>query len=70
VSFVFFDRVRPNGDVVEINCAETADVFTEDPIHVLLKGCGGVAETLGHYDLFEHSEGCFEGCFMDIVFFH
>jgi hypothetical protein len=46
------------------------NVLAEDLIHILLKYYRGVIETLRHYDLFEHSEECFEDCFIDIVFFY
>ena len=68
--FVFVDRVRLDRDIVEIDCVETANILTENLIHILLKCRGGVAETLRHNNLFEHSEECFEGYFIDIVFFY
>jgi hypothetical protein len=70
VFFVFFDRVRLDADVVEVDCAETTDVLPEDSIHIPLKCRGGVAEILRHYDPFEHSEGGLEGRFVNIVLFH
>ena len=68
--FVFVDRVRLDRDIIEIDYIETANILTENLIHILLKCRGSIIEILRHDNLFEYSEECFEGYFIDIVFFY
>src|SRR5438552_19217341 len=67
---VFLDRIGKDGYVILINCTEFANIFSENVVHVSLKGCGSVAKSLGHDNPFIKPKWSLDCCLVYIIRMH
>ena len=59
-----FGRVEAeNENVVEVDNNEVISHVTEDIIHEMLEGCGGIGHSEGHDQVFERAIAGAKGCF-------
>ena len=59
-----FRRVEAeNENVVEVDNNEVISHVTEDIIHEMLEGCGGIGHSEGHDQVFERAIAGAKGCF-------